>query len=86
MATKISITLTDEKLAAIKKRIAKQRGRTVASYIQRAIEKSLENSEAFDAMMYQSLLETGGPITPKERAWAKKMLTPRKRSPRRRAA
>jgi len=87
MATKITLTISDEQLARIKKRIARWKGRTVTDYIQRAIDKTLENGEAFDSMVDEMLEATGGPLTPKERAWAKKALSPRKRtSSRKRAA
>jgi hypothetical protein len=85
MATKITLTISDEQLARIKKRIARWKGRTVADYIQRAIAKTLQNAEMFDATLQQDFMETGGPPTPKERAWARRMLT-KKRGTRRRAA
>ena len=80
--TRISITLPDRQLAEIRKRISKN-GATVSGYIQRAVQKSLENNAEFEKMIEEALNATGGPPTPKERAWARKVLTPKKRKTKR---
>jgi len=77
--TKITITLPDRQLQEIRKRVAAQESPSVSGYIQHAVQKSLENAAEFRAMVRKALKETGGPPTPKERAWAKRMLAPRKR-------
>jgi len=77
--TKITITLPDPQLNEIRKRVAAQDSPSISVFIQQAVQKSLENAAEFRAMVEQALKETGGPLKPKERAWARKMLSPRKR-------
>jgi Arc/MetJ-type ribon-helix-helix transcriptional regulator len=84
--TKITITLPDRQLAEIRKRVAAQESASVSGFIQQAVRKSLENAAEFRAMVDEALQETGGPLTPKERAWARRMLSPRKRGARSRKA
>jgi hypothetical protein len=80
MATaKITITLPDRQLEEIRKRVAAHESPSISGFIQQAGQKSLENAPEFRAMVDQALSESGGPLTSKERAWAKKMLAARKR-------
>ena len=76
--TKITITLPDRQLQEIRKRVAAEDSPSVSGFIQQAVRKSLENAAEFRAMVEEALKETGGPLKPKERAWARKMLTARK--------
>ena len=83
MATsKITITLPDRQLEEIRKRVAAHESASVSGFIQQAVRKSLENAAEFRAMVDEALNATGGPLTPKERAWARRMLSPRKRGAR----
>jgi len=84
--TKVTITLPDRQLEEIRKRVAAQESASVSGFIQQAVQKSLENAAEFRAMVDEALNATGGPLTPKERAWARKMLSPRKRGARPRKA
>jgi Arc/MetJ-type ribon-helix-helix transcriptional regulator len=77
--TKITITLPDRQLEEIRKRVAAQEFPTVSGFIQQAVQKSLENAAAFRAMIVEGLNATGGPPKPRERAWARRMLSARKR-------
>ena len=77
--TKITITLPDHQLAEIRKLVADKKSGSVSGFIRHAVDKLLQNDAEFLAMIEQALLETGGPITPKETAWARKVLTPKKR-------
>ena len=80
MATvKITITLPDKQIEEIRKRVAGHESASVSGFVQRAVQRTLLNSSEFSTMIDQGLIETGGPLTPKERAWAKKMLSPQKR-------
>ena len=80
MATeKITITLPDTQIREIRKRVAAQEAASISGFIQQAVHKSLQNTAEFRALVDQGLMETGGPLTAKERAWARKMLAPRKR-------
>jgi Arc/MetJ-type ribon-helix-helix transcriptional regulator len=80
MATvKITITLPEEQIAEIRRRVADRESESVSGFVQRSISRTLQNSAEFSAMIDQSLMESGGPLTAKERAWARKMLAPRKK-------
>jgi Arc/MetJ-type ribon-helix-helix transcriptional regulator len=80
--TKVTITLPDRQLEEIRKRVAARESASVSGFIQHAVQKSLENAAEFREMVVEALKETGGPITPKERAWARRMLSPRRRGTR----
>jgi Arc/MetJ-type ribon-helix-helix transcriptional regulator len=77
--TKITITLPDRQLDEIRKRVAAEESSSISGFIQQAVQKSLENAAEFRAMVDAALKETGGPLKARERAWAKKMLSTRKR-------
>jgi Arc/MetJ-type ribon-helix-helix transcriptional regulator len=77
--TKITITLPDPQLEEIRKRVAAQESPSVSGFIQQAVQKSLENAAQFRAMLEEALKETGGPLKPGERAWARKVLSGRNR-------
>ena len=80
MATsKITVTLPDSQIEEIRKRVAAQESASVSGFVQRAVQKSLQNAVEFRAIVDQVLMDTGGPVTPKERAWARNLLSPRKR-------
>ena len=76
--TKITITVPNGQLAEIKKRVTAREATSVSGFVQRAVQKSLENEAEFRAMIAESLAATGGPLTAGERAWARKMLTSQK--------
>jgi Arc/MetJ-type ribon-helix-helix transcriptional regulator len=76
--TKITITLPDRQLEEIRKRVAAQESASVSGFIQQAVQKSLENAAEFRAMVNEVLNQTGGPLTPKERTWARRVLAERK--------
>ena len=84
--TKVTITLPDRQLEEIRKRVAAKESASVSGFIQQAVQKSLENAAEFRAIVDQALNATGGPLTPKERAWARRMLLPRRRGARPRKA
>jgi Arc/MetJ-type ribon-helix-helix transcriptional regulator len=80
MATaKITITLPDRQLSEIRKRVAARESPSISGFIQQAVQRSLENAAEFRAMVDEALRETGGPLKPKERAWARRVLSARKR-------
>ena len=81
-SVKITITLPNRQLAEIRRRVAARESASVSGYIQQAVQKSLENAAEFRAIVDEALKETGGPLTPRERAWARRMLSPRKRGAR----
>ena len=79
MATaKITITLPDRQLEEIRKRVAARNSPSVSGFIQQAVQKSLENVAEFRAMAEDAVKKTGGPLKPKEPAWARQMLSARR--------
>ena len=80
MATaKITITLADQQIEEIRQRVAVHESASISGFVQLAVQRALQNSAEFSAMIDQGLIETGGPLKPGERAWAKKMLSPQRR-------
>jgi Arc/MetJ-type ribon-helix-helix transcriptional regulator len=87
MATaKITITLPARQVEEIRKRVAARNSPSVSGFIQEAVQRSLENAAEFREIVAEALKKTGGPLKPKERAWARKMLSARRRSTRPRTA
>jgi len=77
--TKITITLRDSQLEEIRQRVATQQAASISGFVQRAVQNALQYDVELREMVDQALAETGGPLTAKECAWARKMLSPRKR-------
>ena len=73
--TEFIVTLPDSQIEEIRKRVAAKESASISGFVQRAVQKSLQNEVEFQAMLDQSLMETGGPVTPKERAWARKLIS-----------
>lgn len=91
MATvKVTITLDEAQLADVRKRVADGEARNVSAFVQQAVARELDGDSALRAMIDEGLAKTGGPVTPKERAWVKRVLTSpagrSKQTKRRRAA
>lgn len=80
MATvKITITLKDKQLDEIRRRVTKHESASVSGFVQHAVQRALENCAEFSAMIEEGLVATGGPLTAEERAWARKVVTPKRR-------
>jgi Arc/MetJ-type ribon-helix-helix transcriptional regulator len=85
MATKkVTITMDEKQLANIQALVASGRAETVSGFVQHAVTVSLADVAGWGAMLGRALTETGGPLTPTERAWADLLLKSRPgRSPKR---
>lgn len=79
-SVKVTITVPEKQLAAIRKKVAAGEAASVSGFVQDLIKQSVEGSMSFRELLDQMLMETGGPTTAKERAWARAMLNPKKRS------
>jgi Arc/MetJ-type ribon-helix-helix transcriptional regulator len=79
--TKITITVPDAQLMEIKKRVTSREASSISGFVQTAVRKALENEAEFRAMIDEGLALTGGPLTARERAWARKMLRSQAREP-----
>ncbi len=72
--TKVTITLTNEQLAAVRRLVADGKASNVSSFVQHAVAVSLADVSGWGAMLGLALQRTGGPLTAKERAWADSVL------------
>ncbi len=72
--TKVTITLEDEQLAAIRQLVASGDADSVSAFVQHAVGVSLADVAGWGSMLGQALEQTGGPLTAKERAWADSVL------------
>ena len=85
MATaKVTITLEEEQLAAIRRLVSSGKAANVSSFVKHAVAVSLSDVAGWGAMLGLALDRTGGPLTQKERAWADSVLQARPRQRRRR--
>jgi Arc/MetJ-type ribon-helix-helix transcriptional regulator len=80
MATKkVTITLDEDQLAAVRALVSSGKARNVSQFVSHAVAVSLADVAGWGAMLGLALEQTGGPLTRKERAWADAIL----REPRR---
>ncbi len=71
MATKkVTITLHEEQVQQIRALVETGRAATVSGFVQHAVGVALDDVAGWGAMLAQALDETGGPMSPDERAWA----------------
>ena len=78
--TKVTITLEDEQLAAIRKLVAAGKLESVSGFVKHAVAVSLADVAGWGAMLGQALAETGGPLRAQERSWADSMLKPERKA------
>lgn len=76
MATtrKVTITLPANAVDAIRELVAEGKADSVSGFVQHAVKTSLDDVAGWGAVLAQALEETGGPMTPEERAWADEVL------------
>lgn len=84
--TKVTITLDDEQLAAVRALVASGRADSVSGFVKHAVSVSLADVVGWGAMLGRALEQTGGPLSAKERAWADAILRGGGRPRRRRRA
>ena len=86
--TKITITLEDDQVDAVRKLVASKRARSVSGFVKHAVGVALQDATGWAAMLKQALEETGGPLTKQEQKWADGVLSGSsvRRGKRRRAA
>jgi Arc/MetJ-type ribon-helix-helix transcriptional regulator len=87
MATsKVTITLDDEQLGAIRELVHTGRAPSVSAFVKHAVDVSLADVAGWGVLLGRALEETGGPLSAKERAWADAILRPRSKAKRTRRA
>jgi len=75
MATnKITITLQDSQIHAIRELVAAGKAASVSGFVQHAVGIALFDAIGWQAMLNDALRETGGPLTKDERTWADALL------------
>jgi Arc/MetJ-type ribon-helix-helix transcriptional regulator len=71
MATrKITITLGEDQLQEIRASASPGRAANISGFVQHAVALTLLDAAEWKEMLEEALQQTGGPLTPKERAWA----------------
>ena len=76
MATrKVTITLDEEQLAAIRSLVSSGAASSISGFVQQAVQTTLDDVSGWGALLAESLRATGGPLTDQERAWADEILT-----------
>jgi Arc/MetJ-type ribon-helix-helix transcriptional regulator len=88
MATaKVTITLEEQQLQAIRALVASDKADSVSGFVKHAVAVALADVAGWGVMLGLALEQTGGPLTDKERAWADAVLqAPTKPKRKRRAA
>ena len=74
--TKITITLQDDQVEAIRALVAAGRSPNVSAFVQHAVGVALFDAAGWREMLEDALRQTGGPLTKKERDWADTLLSP----------
>jgi Arc/MetJ-type ribon-helix-helix transcriptional regulator len=76
MATtqKVTITLPIDAVDTIRGLVVSGKADSVSGFVQHAVRVALDDVSGWGAMLAQALQETGGDLTPEERAWASDAL------------
>ena len=75
--TKITVTLMDDQVYAIRELISAKRASSVSGFVQHAVRLALSDATGWQTMLDDALLQTGGPLTQAERDWADEILEPK---------
>src|SRR5258708_6300194 len=84
--TKITITLQDDQVQAIRELVAAGKAASVSAFVQHAVGVALFDAAGWRAMLDDALRQTGGPLTTDECAWADSLLHPPESRPERKKA
>lgn len=71
---KVTVTLPVETVQAIRALVADGKVASVSGFVHHAVSVSLDDITGWGAMLAAALRDTGGEMTPDERAWADKAL------------
>lgn len=77
--TKVTITLNDDQLEEIRELVAKGKASSISAFVKHAVGVALYDAAGWKEMLEEALLQSGGPLTKKERAWADALLSPKPR-------
>ncbi len=76
---KVTVTLEDAQLDAIRKLVDAGSASSVSGFVQHAVSVALDDVAGWGALLAEALRATGGPLTDEERAWADELLGTRRR-------
>lgn len=79
-ARKITITITDEQLAAIRELVGHRKADSVSAFVRHAISLALDDVAGWQQTLDDALARTGGPLTDDERRWADQAIRATRRS------
>lgn len=76
MATtqKVTVTLPTEAVETIRGLVASGKADSISGFVQHAVQVSLDDISGWGVMLASALQESGGELTPQERAWASQAL------------
>jgi antitoxin ParD1/3/4 len=75
MATqKVTVTLPEEQVAAIRRLVAAGKAASVSGFVQHAVAVAIDDVTGWGAMLAEALAQTGGELTADERQWADRIL------------
>lgn len=77
--TKVTVTLDDAQLSAIRGLVAARSAKSVSAFVQHAVDVSLNDVAGWGALLAGALEKTGGPLTKAERQWADGILRPKRK-------
>jgi Arc/MetJ-type ribon-helix-helix transcriptional regulator len=77
--TKITVTLPEDQVREIQELVAAVEAGNVSAFVKHAVAVALSDAAGWKEMLQDALLETGGPLTQKERKWADAILSPQQR-------
>ena len=72
--TKLTITLRDDQLHAIREFVGAGKASSVSAFVQHAVGIALFDAAGWKATLHEALRQTGGALTKEERAWADGLL------------
>lgn len=76
MATvKVTITLPEEQLAAVRGLVAAGQAGSVSGFVQHAVALALDDVAGWRELLGEALAASGGPLSDEERAWADRILS-----------
>jgi Arc/MetJ-type ribon-helix-helix transcriptional regulator len=84
--TKVTITVDDGQLEAVRRLVAEGAASSVSGFVKQAVAVALQDAAGWDAVLAEALTQTGGPLTNKERRWADAVLDPGRKRRRKKAA
>jgi Arc/MetJ-type ribon-helix-helix transcriptional regulator len=80
MATaKVTITLDDHQLDEIRELVGQGNASSVSAFIKHAVGIALHDAAGWRDMLEGALMQSGGPLTKKERVWADALLSAKPR-------